>query len=375
MNCTASAPHIGCLAVTDFHIESLISEGYTIKDIEYADCGWQKLWKGSINSSLNALEDSRLLKRIRANDTVVINGEGTLHNSAGAGMLIVAKLAKREGKKVYLVNTSAYHLGESAELLKSIDRINIREMRSSKYLKSKNIDHDVILDSLLGANFNNIITHDYQGRVIVMDWHPNRDRDVGKSLLPLVSDDSMDFLPLNHYVHLEDWRSTVANIRTADLVVTGRYHGVYLAGLAGVPFVTLPSNTDKIQGLLDATKLPLKVTSIRDINKDIDLARNNKSLYKEFSHYLYSQLPLQTFAALIDGSPSGQVKPTDGEKQERINEVENRMALARRTSQMKQLQDTITQRVGYTGLKYIKDDFRKTIGRLKRNISSIIREQ
>jgi len=196
---------------------------------------------------------------------------------------------------------------------------------------------------------------------------------VGKSLLPLVSDSAKDFLPLNHYAHLEDWRSTVANLRTADLVVTGRYHGVYLAGLAGIPFVTLTSNTEKIQGLLEASKLPLKVTSVRDINKDIDLARNNKLLYKEFSDYLYSQLPLQTFAALIDGNPSGQVKPTDEEKQERINEVENRMALARRTSQMKQLQDTITQRVEYTGLKHLKDDFRKTIGRLKRKISKIIR--
>jgi hypothetical protein len=55
----------------------------------------------------------------------------------------------------------------------------------------------------------------------------------------------------------EDFRTIVANLRTAKLYITGQHHGVYAAGLAGIPFIAVPSNSHKIEGLIDWCGLPL----------------------------------------------------------------------------------------------------------------------
>ena len=45
--------------------------------------------------------------------------------------------------------------------------------------------------------------------------------------------------PLESPEREKDWRHAVADLAQARLVVTGRHHGVCLAGMAGVPLVEL----------------------------------------------------------------------------------------------------------------------------------------
>jgi len=372
VNCTASAPHVGCLAVTDFHVKELLSEGYDILDIEYCDCGWGKYWKGDCDSSIQEVHKSDIAKRIKAVDVLVINGEGTLHHSPGAGLLALAATAKELGKKVFLINTSVFNLGEADKFLSCIDRINVREKKSSDYLKERGVDHDIVMDSFLGADFSDIPTQNYNGKTVIMDWHPVRDSDVGRATLSYISSleiGSSKWLPLNHYCHLEDWRHIVANLRSAGMIVTGRYHGVYLAGLAGVPFVALPSNTKKIQGLLESSGLPIKIGDVGDVNRSIRDAAENPSLYKDFSKFLYDQLPLKTFNELVRTCPVPNDQ-SDGQIDKKVAKVEAMIAIYRRDSQLRNQLTIGRNRVNFSVANYIKRKVQKSLKSIKDNVLS-----
>lgn len=51
----------------------------------------------------------------------------------------------------------------------------------------------------------------------------------------------------------------VATPGTAEIHLAAQHHGVYAAALAGCPFVTSPSNSQKIEAVIDWTGLPIPV--------------------------------------------------------------------------------------------------------------------
>lgn len=356
VNCTAVAPHIGCLAVTDFQISTLLRAGFDITDIVFSNFPWSSLWRGNRAESVAACLNSSLGKRIREVDILVVNGEGTLHHAPGMGMLVLMTTALQMGKKVHLVNTSITAVDRFDDVLADVDDLNVRENMSSKYLTDRSISHRVVLDSLLGASFSTVPDRDLSGKTIVMDWHPNRDKDVGRAIVKLhneLSENIKYFLPLNHYSHVASWRHTVANLRPVELVVTGRYHGVYLAGLAGCPFVALPSNTDKVQGLIERSGLPIPFcNNYRQLRETVTKAKKNPSVFDEFRCFLDEQIPLSTFKSIVEVS-TPYLERTVEDAAIEIEKIESKIAVARLEEQYRSLFSKISTRAELTPKKEI----------------------
>jgi polysaccharide pyruvyl transferase WcaK-like protein len=68
------------------------------------------------------------------------------------------------------------------------------------------------------------------------------------------------------------WPAFLHLLTTFDLVVSGRYHVLVFAASRGVPFIPLPSNTWKIEGLLDLLGSPTSVVRTEeDLSAALDM--------------------------------------------------------------------------------------------------------
>lgn len=138
-----------------------------------------------------------------------------------------------------------------------------------------------------------------QGKVAVTDWHESRNADVGVALTQLLAslgDDGV-YYPLEDEDGAAAWPHAVTDLRTARLIVTGRHHGVCLAALAGVPFVALPSNTWKVEGLLELLPGGQQLCrSADDLPVACEAAVRNAETFVEIRRFVELQRPLQTFA-------------------------------------------------------------------------------
>lgn len=205
------------------------------------------------------------------------------------------------GIPTYLVNAVFQESESDLETLRRLKDFTVRDAASSAYLTRLGIAHRVVFDSILEAEFAERPAQDLRGRIAVTDWHLCRP-DVGEALrglLDSLGDDGV-YYPLKEAARLDTWAHAVAELRTARLVVTGRHHGVYLAAMAGVPFVALPSNTWKVEGLLALLPGDQQVcTNLNELPEACRRASSNAAIFHEIRRFVEAQRPLQTFAALI----------------------------------------------------------------------------
>lgn len=76
VNYTGIQSHIGCLAVSDTHLRSLMRHGYEVSFVSsYLESRF--LWRGNRKTSLEAFFANDISKQIESCDAVFINGEGT----------------------------------------------------------------------------------------------------------------------------------------------------------------------------------------------------------------------------------------------------------------------------------------------------------
>jgi hypothetical protein len=299
-NDTGTIPHIGCMAVSDAHIRMLAGRGVAIGFRSFRG-EEATLWDGDRRSSLEKVLRSFLRSRIEEADAVIVNGEGSIHHGFGAHLLSILEAGQRLGKKTLLVNAVLQEVDSFDDVLAQLTDLTVRDVRSSEFLSNRRIGHRIVVDSMLEAQFDSAPLFDLTGRVVVTDWHPARDLDVGSILRSTLSNSKIDafFLPLAHGIHRRVWRQIPATLASAELMITARHHGIYLAALAGVPFVALPGNTHKIEGLLALSGFPIPLCTAADqLESALHFARSNRSLFTEFSQWLLSQKPLATFQHL-----------------------------------------------------------------------------
>lgn len=309
-NDTGNLPHVGCLAVSRAHETMLAARGVQIGYRAWHD-QFHELWQGSEEASCRAVRESEVLEAIRANDAVVVNGEGTLHHGLGSNLLAILHVAQKEGKPTFLVNALIEDCFTFPHTLAGLTGCTVRDARSAAELADRGVTHRLVPDSILECPFSEQSSQDLSGRIVVTDWHPSRDADVGDSLRKLLDrlGPKAVFYPLDHPDRQADWEHTVANFATARAVVTARHHGVYLAVLARVPFLALPSNSHKVEGLLEMASDPLPLAKLgfgqRQQLRQL-LRRPEPSL--AFGATLLSHRPLDTFAELFAClSPSASV--------------------------------------------------------------------
>lgn len=303
-NDTGTTAHVGCLAVSDAHNRMLARNGV---EVAYRFFVGQLagMWRGDAAATMEHISRSFLHNVIAGVDAVVVNGEGTIHHGAGQELLAILAYAQALGKRTLLVNCVLQELPPGwFDTLRRLDDLTCREPRTHAYLAAHDVPARVVLDSIVEAGFaGRAAAGDFRDRIVVTDHHALRDGDVGSALKGLMTRGDCIYFPLEHPSHHREWQLAVASLREARLVVTGRHHGVYLAALAGVPFIALGSNTWKVEGTLElfrqATGHGFSFHQAGPVTAEsIEQALEDPRRYRDLHDYLRASRPLDTLAAL-----------------------------------------------------------------------------
>jgi hypothetical protein len=217
-------------------------------------------------------------------DTIILNGEGTIHHT-GVGALTLlgfCKIAKDLGKKVFILNCSIFDL--EPFLLKAlrdyVDGIAVREPLSLRYLADHAIPATQSADCLFLMEGGDERVGDwpklesskkyalYTPGVLAAFGRVSGEgvrRDVSQlrqagyevffhvvetedeRVAPDAAQAGARILPLGCL----NWRQVPPFLRRMEMVVSGRYHINIFAALAGVPFLPLSTNTGKMAGVLE----------------------------------------------------------------------------------------------------------------------------
>ena len=198
-----------------------------------------------------------VVKSYRPYDVLIVNGEGSMHNSRKTFLkkMLVLQKAVKVGIPAYLLNTVwQNNSNEFDETLKKLTGITVREVKSQRELKEKHhIDAKVVIDASYFAPIDKkdeIIQ--FSGTPVKTDFYfPDtetwsQDKDIFKDI---------------QYFSIEDvsWSTYVRSLQTCSYLITGRHHAVYAACKARLPFVVSDSNTHKITGLIASAgaKIPV----------------------------------------------------------------------------------------------------------------------
>ncbi len=211
-------------------------------------------------------------------DLVIINGEGTLHHDAPEARLLAeaALQIRLQGRRLALINTVWQANASLGALLQSCEVVAARESHSVAELAQAGQVAMWVPDLVLGTP--------------PVDLFGPMDAGVDASAPPVVIDDvrleasralqayaqsrSLRFLSMGvtsrttRSGFMRWWRhgrplawprqmgrDQLPHLSRAGIVITGRFHGICLAILAGRPFVALASNTHKVEGLLADARL------------------------------------------------------------------------------------------------------------------------
>lgn len=291
-NDTGNFPHIGCLAVSNAHNKLLEKLGANVHYRFFVN-ELHGLWTGNRLQSAKLIEESFLNDVIDNCDAIIVNGEGTIHHGAGMHLLTILAFAQKRGKPTYLINAVVQEVTEYLDTLQNLSDLTVRELHSSNYLSSLGINHRVVPDSIIHAEFNVAQELALKKKLYYTDCHHLR-TDVRRSLDEFSHAFHSTYFPLEHKGAFTSWKNSVAALKDACLVVTGRFHAVYLCALARAPFIALPSNTWKIEGTLalfnQATGNSLAIFEKPQITQaDIEQALDNRELYLDFSEFILAQ--------------------------------------------------------------------------------------
>lgn len=357
INDTTKWYHFGCTATSIALIESIkklghsvtslpITETYKIKSAPLTKEGF--LDKNQFQEFVKHNPD--LINIIKQCDSIVFNGEGTLHgiNPAPVSLLYLAYIAKMYfGKHVEILNHSAYpqhdtSLGDTQEssiyklVYETIDFAAIREPISfntmkalgvktgecfdcmplyirDHYIKSEiklpnqlliagsatwlqlNIPSDQkgnIEDFTEGLSGFNLYLQEMSARGYGIKFLYGADSNPAKDDREFIEYMKINFqnsLEVYEASSLDDWLKT---IEESTLLVSGRFHHTIAAASLGTHFIALNSNTPKIEGLMQILGLE-KV--IRYNDKEI-----------------YSRLLQLTESKLLASSQSTNLDPLKG---------------------------------------------------------------
>lgn len=307
LNDTATVPHIGCQAVSDAHARMLGEAGHQV--MERAFLGELRAFASEDEAAGIAavLADPLLRVRIEACDALVVNGEGTLHHGFGSEYFACIGAAQQLGKKTLIVNAVFEAHRGWLDTLGRLDDFCVRDAESLRHADSHGLAARLVPDSFMGARFDADASVDLAGQIVVTDWHPYRDPDVGATLRRILDQvDGSFYYPMQHGIQSHIWRGAMADWAAASIIITGRHHGIYLAARARKPFIALPSNTRKIEGLMEAAGVTIPVVSSGDeVEAAFEYAMSNLDQYEKLFDWLDAHTPLTTFRALGLGTGQG----------------------------------------------------------------------
>jgi hypothetical protein len=265
INKTDVAGHHGCTLVNR-QIDALAKEaGITIV----------------ANLPLNSDWDGLAPKKF---DTIIVNGEGTLHSSKDGARRIaeVPAWANRRGVSAHLINSVYQNNG--SEIIQGISRfqsITVRDQKSARELQGSGVECRIIPDLSLTWK---VQAPQKRGKSIIVNGSVIES--VRRDLYAL-SNRTHPYLPIKAappcsrrkriyelrrtltFFHppsvkraryrnaIPTFESFVSYLRKhAAGIITGRFHMCTIALCLEIPVVAVPSNTHKIEALFDEIEMP-----------------------------------------------------------------------------------------------------------------------
>ena len=185
------------------------------------------------------LNESQKMKEVFKNiDLVIVNGEGSLHNSPQWFSVLLQTLP--ENKPCFLINSlwEKMYVNDIG-LLNKFKIISLRESFSYQEMKKNNTKHKnirIVPDLIFNTN-SDAVSIGYGDSVL-------------QGLRTELSK-KHNYFPLHTEATEPDINAYVNWLKSLkSFYVTGRFHGVCLSIIAEVPFLTFPSNSHKIEGIL-----------------------------------------------------------------------------------------------------------------------------
>jgi len=275
INDTTWEKHIGCGSV----IES-IRQNCKKRNIKVV----KSYQRGDVTSKPQEVKE--MMNKV---DIIFVNGEGSLHHSPQWFSALLEILPHH--KSCFLINTIWDKMFFSdVNLLNKFQLISVRESRSydellKTYSKPEKIS--IVPDLIFGLDTVNKNT-------------AKNECGFGDSVLYSLREylSSFDnYFPLNYKEQKVNAQEYINWLRTLDIYITGRFHGVCLSIMAETKFFTFPSNSHKIEGILkDLDCEELLIRSLNDtkkINKEknyIEIFRNYKTNAKEKINIFFDKI-------------------------------------------------------------------------------------
>lgn len=249
-----------------------------------------------LNDTLNRLQIDEynqvtLCGMINRNDIVMINGEGSLHHHprvATQFFPVIMKLIPAN-KKIVLINALWQEMNYEGiqQDLEKIDILSFRESMSYEdfHKNFKHPDTRIVPDLIFFNNFNNINKIGYTDSVTKEirntfkrqpTYMPLNYIDTGTYLYPK----RLTYPSLHAYIL---W------LKSLDLLITGRFHGVCLSALANTPFLVYGSNSHKIEGVLKDMGCEKLLISKR--HEETDMAEEAKRIFPKSQEYVTKARP------------------------------------------------------------------------------------
>ena len=182
-------------------------------------------------------------------DLVVLNGEGSIHDSARTGMMFLSelKLAQWQGVETKLVNTVWQNMSHKFDdVLRKCTEITVREVHSFNEMLTHAIIPDIVPDC---SYFVDVPIAQYD-HVEIYEGQYWGESSSGK--YPIIN------------IFNDPWNEIVNKLRNAELLITGRHHEMYAACKAKCRFLIKEGNTWKNKGLLDTVdaKIPWDIEGV-----------------------------------------------------------------------------------------------------------------
>jgi polysaccharide pyruvyl transferase WcaK-like protein len=257
--------------------------------------------------------DSHLTQAIASADLVVANLEGTFHHHTVGALALggALALAHRLDKRVWAVNGTVEDIEPwlLAEAFARCEHLSVREPVSGRWLRRQGLRATTAADcAFLADIFSAPAAHLPAGggsRLALYTpgvlGRPDQVDSIGadEAVAQLDVLTAAGWAPV--YFEMEPaeaaittrvadrgypiarvadvpWPAVGNYLRHFDLVVSGRYHVLMFAAMAGVPFVALRSNTWKIAGLIEMTGGHGVATSSSDLARLLCAACNTEGV-------------------------------------------------------------------------------------------------
>ena len=193
--------------------------------------------------------DELISNQIKESDFVIINGEGSIHDSCDRALSLLLTGVKAKvcyGKKVYLINTSFMNNDEyMVGLLKYFDGIYVRDVYSYSALVKAGVKAckmpDMTFDSIYKCQSIK------KNAVCVTDSVIS---DVTKYLYKYCKSINGMWTPFVNIENGGNPQDILHILEHTGVMITGRFHAVCLAVQNNIPFLAIESSTKKIEALL-----------------------------------------------------------------------------------------------------------------------------